>query len=239
MTTSPASLRIGEQHSPLFAIIRDALRERILNGEFQSGERLVEDKLSAQMAVSRIPVREALRGLAAEGLVTIEPRRGAYVSVLSEKEARDMVEVRATLEALNARLAAEKRNEAGVAALRQILDEGMQALKDKDQNPDQDKVDHNSSASARLLKLNERFHDALADMGDNAILSELMRLLRGRTALVFAPGMTRRFEQNWKEHKAILNAVVKGDADKASQLAGQHVRNTAQAYNAKAGKAAR
>jgi len=232
MTTSPvslpaASLRIGEQHSPLFAIIRDALRERILNGEFQSGERLVEDKLSAQMAVSRIPVREALRGLAAEGLVTIEPRRGAYVSVLSEKEARDMVEVRATLEALNARLAAEKRNEAGVAALRQVFDEGMQALKEENHD------------SARLLKLNERFHDALAGMGDNAILSELMRLLRGRTALVFAPGMTQRFEQNWKEHKAILSAVVKGDADKASQLAGQHVRNTAQAYTAKAGKAAR
>jgi len=214
------SLRIGEQHSPLFAIIRDALRERILNGEFQSGERLVEDKLSAQMAVSRIPVREALRGLAAEGLVTIEPRRGAYVSVLSEKEAHDMVEVRATLEALNARLAAEKRNEAGVAQLRQIVDEGMQAVKA-------------NNDSARLLKLNERFHEALADMGDNAILAEIMRMLRGRTALVFAPGMTRRFEQNWKEHKAILNAVIKGDADKASNLAGQHVRNTAQAYRAK------
>jgi len=223
MTTQPPplptpSLKIGEQHSPLFAIIRDTLRERILNGDFQPGERLVEDRLSAEMAVSRIPVREALRGLAAEGLVTIEPRRGAYISVLSEKEARDMVEVRATLEALNARLAAEKCDDAGARRLAQIFDEGMQAVAEND--------------SPRMLKMNERFHEALAGMGDNAILGEIMRMLRGRTALLFAPGMTQRTHQNWQEHKAILDAVVAGNASKASQLAGQHVRNTAQTYHA-------
>jgi len=219
--------KIGEQHAPLFAIIRDALRTRILKGEFQAGERLVEDRLSAEMAVSRIPVREALRGLAAEGLVTIEPRRGAYVSVLSEKEANDMVEVRATLEALNARLAAQKCDPAGAALLTEVFEEGMQAVADND--------------SPRMLAMNERFHDTLARLGDNAILAELMRLLRGRTALLFAPGMTQRTKQNWQEHKAILHAVTQGDADKASKLAGGHVRNTAQAYSGavKAMKAAR
>lgn len=70
---SAPSLKIGEQHMPLFAVIRDKLRERILSGEFTPGDRLIEGRLSDDMGVSRIPVREALRALAAEGLVTIEP----------------------------------------------------------------------------------------------------------------------------------------------------------------------
>ncbi|KAG1281965.1 hypothetical protein G6F64_014436 [Rhizopus arrhizus] len=101
-TQSSAPLKIGEQHPQLFAVIRDKLRERILSGEFTPGDRLVEGRLSEEMGVSRIPVREALRALAAEGLVTIEPRRGASVSVLSDAVAYDMVEVRATLEGRHA-----------------------------------------------------------------------------------------------------------------------------------------
>ena len=120
-TPSSAPLKIGEQHPQLFAVIRDKLRERILSGEFTPGDRLVEGRLSEEMGVSRIPVREALRALAAEGLVTIEPRRGASVSVLSDAVAYDMVEVRATLEGLNAKLAAQRRDAKTVERLQAFL----------------------------------------------------------------------------------------------------------------------
>ncbi|MCP2899127.1 GntR family transcriptional regulator, partial [Salmonella enterica subsp. enterica serovar Typhimurium] len=69
-------MSLGASHSPLFALVTDKLRERILKGDYEPGERLVENKLSAELGVSRIPVREALRALASEGLVLIEPRRG-------------------------------------------------------------------------------------------------------------------------------------------------------------------
>ncbi|MCU9611739.1 GntR family transcriptional regulator, partial [Escherichia coli] len=90
---------------------------RILKGAYAPGERLVENKLSAELGVSRIPVREALRALASEGLVLIEPRRGASVAKLSPDIVREMVEVRATLEGLNAKLAAQRRDPSLVAEL--------------------------------------------------------------------------------------------------------------------------
>ena len=211
-----AAQKIGDQHAPLFATIRDKLRERILAGEFHPGDRLVEGKLSLEMAVSRIPVREALRALAAEGLVTIEPRRGASVSILSDDIAYDMVEVRATLEGLNAKLAAQRRDDATVAQLKKILEEGAAAIKDE-------RID-------QLFSLNAQFHETLAVIAGNVVLTELMRSLRDRTALLFAPSNMRRIQQNWEDHAQILNAVIAGNGDLASLLATQHVHNAAKAY---------
>src|SRR5690606_11615631 len=145
--------KIGHQHSPLFAVIRDRLRERILSGEFRPGARLVEGKLSTEMAVSRIPVREALRALAAEGLVTLEPRRGASVAVLSDDLAYDMVEVRATLEGLNAKLAAQRRDDDTIARLKGILDDGNDAVTREDME--------------KCRELNAMFHETLATVAGN------------------------------------------------------------------------
>jgi DNA-binding GntR family transcriptional regulator len=209
-------LKIGQKHSPLFAVIRDKLRERILSGEFQPGARLVEDKLSIEMAVSRIPVREALRALASEGLVTIEPRKGASVAILSEETAYDMVEVRASLEGLNAKLAAQRRNEETIKKLQLILEEGADAVSRDDMN--------------KCRALNAQFHEHLAQVAGNAVLSELMRSLRDRTALVFAPSNMKRVKENWSDHSQILNAVITGNGELACLLATQHVHNAARAY---------
>jgi DNA-binding GntR family transcriptional regulator len=211
-----ASLKIGEQHLQLFAVVRDKLRERILSGEFTPGDRLVEGRLSEEMGVSRIPVREALRALAAEGLVTIEPRRGASVSVLSDAMAYDMVEVRATLEGLNAKLAAQRRDEKTAARLQALLEEGAVAAR-------ADRLDN-------FLALNSEFHEMLATIAGNVVLTELMRSLRDRTALLFAPANLRRARQNWDEHAQILAAVIAGNGDLAALLASQHVHNAAKAY---------
>ncbi|HUG59142.1 MAG TPA: GntR family transcriptional regulator [Candidimonas sp.] len=211
-----AAQKIGNQHSPLFAVIRDKLRERILSGEFRPGDRLVEGKLSTEMAVSRIPVREALRALAAEGLVTIEPRRGASVAILSDDIAYDMVEVRAALEGLNAKLAAQRRDKKTIERLQGILDEGVDAI--------------NKESIEKFRHLNSQFHETLAIIAGNVVLTELMRSLRDRTALLFAPSNMRRAKQNWEEHAQILNAVIAGNADLAGLLATQHVHNAAKAY---------
>ncbi|CFW48957.1 GntR family transcriptional regulator [Bordetella pertussis] len=201
---------------PLFAVIRDKLRERILSGEFTPGDRLIEGRLSDDMGVSRIPVREALRALAAEGLVTIEPRRGASVAVPSEAIAYDMVEVRATLEGLNAKLAAQRRDDATVTRLRKFLDDGTEAARSDDLQ--------------QFLALNSQFHEMLATIAGNVVLTDLMRSLRDRTALLFAPSNMRRAKQNWDEHAQILNAVIAGNGELASLLATQHVHNAARAY---------
>src|SRR6185437_4850775 len=88
---------------PLREVVAAGIRDAILAGRYGAGERLTEDRLAADFGVSRNPVREALRSLAAEGLVIVAARRGAVVAALRREEAREMIEVRATLEALNAR----------------------------------------------------------------------------------------------------------------------------------------
>lgn len=205
---------LGESHSPLTRMVVDALRDRILGGAVAGGERLVEGRLSEELGVSRMPVREALRQLAAEGLVTIEPRRGATVTQFNEDQVRELVEVRATLEGLNAKLAAKRHDPAKIAELEAILDEGVRVAGTAD--------------PLTLMHLNESFHEALANIAANTVLRDVMRSLRDRTALLFAPVNRGRGQQNWEEHAAILRAVIAGDAELASLLATRHVYSAAQ-----------
>src|SRR5438094_10243702 len=106
----PSPDTLGARHSPLNKVVADRIRERILAGEYGPGERLAEERLSEELGISRMPVREALRALAAEGIVTLNPRRGASVTEFSKEHAQELIEVRATLEALNAKLAAKRKD---------------------------------------------------------------------------------------------------------------------------------
>jgi DNA-binding GntR family transcriptional regulator len=214
-TDRPAP-KLAEQHVPLFAMIRDTLRSRILSGELKTGDRLPETKLSEEMGASRIPVREALRELASEGLVTIEPRRGASVAFLSDEVAHDLVEVRATLEGLNAKLAAQRRDDKVVAVLKEVLELGIKAAKG-------DRAD-------ALADLNNRFHELLATAAGNGVLTDMVRSLRTRTSVLFSPSGTQRARENWEEHAQILQAVISGNAELAALLAAQHVHNAANGY---------
>jgi DNA-binding GntR family transcriptional regulator len=206
---------LGANHSPLTELVVTALRERILSGGVPPGERLIEGKLSEELGVSRMPVREALRQLAAEGLVTIEPRRGASVTSFTPQQMRELVEVRATLEGLNAKLAAQRHDDQQIAEMQRILEEGTRVSKE-------------GADDAVMLMMNQRFHDALGSIAANSILQDIMRSLRDRTALLFASINSSRGPQNWDEHAAILRAVINGDAELASLLAMRHVYNAAQ-----------
>ena len=205
---------LGQGHASLTERVTQELRRAILARRHLPGDRLVEDRLSAEMGVSRIPIREALRVLASEGLVEVQPRRGASVAKVSPEIARDLVEVRATLEGLNARLAARHHEPAIVEQLKRVLGEGDAAAKSR-------QIDD-------LARLNGEFHDKLAEAGRNTILWDIMRTLRERTSLVFAANSPRRAEQDWDEHSRILAAVIDGDEELASVLATRHVHRAAE-----------
>lgn len=206
---------LGREHPSLSQRVAEELRRSILTNRLRPGDRLIEDRLSEELGVSRIPVREALRVLAGEGLVAVQPRRGASVAEISPEVARDLVEVRATLEGLNARLAARHHDPAIVQELKRVLKDGNRAARSKN-------VDD-------LVRLNGEFHDKLAEAGGNSILFDIMRTLRERTNLVFAANTARRAEHDWDEHSKILAAVIDGDEDLASMLATRHVHRAAEA----------
>ena len=209
--------------APLSRQALDALRQAILRGRLAPGERLVEERLSAALGMSRVPIREAIKQLMAEGLAVPateaggQPGRGAQVAAISADFARDLIEVRAALESLTARLAARRRDPVMLDHIAALLAEGEALAR----NP--------AAAPAALASMNAAFHDTLAAAGANRALAELMRPLRERTELVFLRNSTDRAETDWREHAAILEAVAEGDEELAALLADRHVRRAARA----------
>jgi len=200
----------------LSRVVSERIRGRILDGTLKPGERLVEDRLSAELGVSRVPVREALRGLSAEGLVTLLPRRGATVIEVTPETVAELVEVRALLEGLNARLAAQRHDPEIVAQLRDTLARGNAAAR--------------TGTTEELAHLNAEFHERLAEASRNSVLSEVMRSLRQRTSIAFAINGRARAREDWDEHAGILAAVIAGDDELAALLASRHVQNAAAAF---------
>jgi DNA-binding GntR family transcriptional regulator len=200
----------------LSRVVSDQIRGRILDGSLKPGERLVEDRLSAELGVSRVPVREALRGLSVEGLVTLLPRRGATVVEVTPQSVAELVEVRALLEGLNARLAAQRHDPEIVAQLEATLARGNEAAK--------------TGTAEELARLNAEFHERLAEASRNSVLSDVMRGLRERTSIAFAINGRARAREDWEEHASVLAAVIAGDAELAALLANRHVQNAAAAF---------
>jgi len=207
----------------LSKVVSDQIRRQILDGTLRPGERLVEDRLSSELGVSRVPVREALLGLSMEGLVRLEPRRGATVTSITAALAAELVEVRTLLEALNARLAARRHDPKIVALLQDTLRRGNEAAQSA--TPDQ------------LARLNGEFHERLAEASRNSVLSDIMRSLRERTGLAFSVNGRSRAREDWKEHAGILAAVIEGDEELAALLASRHVQNAAAAFARAQGEA--
>ncbi len=193
------------------------LRQAILAGRMAPGERLVEERLSAELGMSRVPIREAIKQLVAEGLAVpaAAPARGAEVATVSEAAARDLIEVRAVLEGLTARLAARHCDGAVRASIEALLARGGALV--------------SGGAEADLARLNAAFHELLAAAGANQALGEVMRPLRERTELVFRRNSTERAGADWREHAMILEAVAEGDEELAALLADRHVRRAARA----------
>ena len=207
---------MATDRASLSKVVSDKIRGQILAGRLKPGERLVEDRLSAELGVSRVPVREALRGLSMEGLVRLEPNRGASVTEVTSALLAELVEVRTLLEALNARLAARRHEPEIVALLQVTLRRGNEAAQ--------------SGTADELAELNAEFHERLAEASRKSVLSDIMRSLRERTGLAFSINGPARAREDWKEHAAILAAVIEGDEEIAALLAARHVKSAADAF---------
>ncbi|CAN7215593.1 GntR family transcriptional regulator [Bradyrhizobium sp. LjRoot220] len=201
--------RLGDDDAPLHGQVIAELREAILTRRLKPGERLVEGRLADKMGVSRNPIREAIRALASEGLIEVTARRGASVVVISDREARETIEVRALLEGQNARLAARRQDTETIKRIKVVLKKGAHAV--------------SSGQFDRLLDLNQEFHQELATAGQNAVLGDLLKRLRERTAMLFSPTDPVRQARTWQEHAAILEAIIRGDERAAATLAAEHV----------------
>ncbi len=217
VSESPSdATRLGDSYSPLRDLVTQSIRQAIVRGRYRPGERLIEERLAAELGVSRNPVREAIRVLASEGFIEVTPRRSAVVASLSNADAWEMVEVRASLEGLNARLAA-RRHQAGVIdRIESVLSEGR--AKAANGTPEE------------FVEFNNRFHDLLAEAGNNRVLGDIMRTLRERTAHLFAPRSLKQAVTNWEEHAGILEAIVAGDEEMAALLASRHVLHAGRTF---------
>lgn len=200
---------IGDQHVPLREQVLAALRERIITGRYAPGERLTEERLAVDFGVSRNPVREALRTAEAEGFVRVLPRRGVLVASPDETTIRDLFAIRARLEPLAARLAAERASPDDIAGLRALLDEASTA------------TDAGNLPSVAVL--NSALHQKVIDVGGNVWLSAITSSLYRHVQWVFTLTVTTRAPHSWTEHLQLVEAIAARDPERAELAAAQHV----------------
>jgi DNA-binding GntR family transcriptional regulator len=194
------------------------IRDEIVSGRMSPGERLVEQALAKRCNVSRVPLREALRIVASEGLLSLAPHRGAVVAQLSEDELSELFELRMALEGFAAATVARLRPVPDLSALRQMNEtmEGFVQLQDYDSY-------HGVAAS---------FHAALVAAAGNHLLIETydrvkIRFRRYQAVLSKIPELP---PQSVAEHYAILDAMARGDPTSARDLAEGHIRTLVSRY---------
>lgn len=215
-----------EERRALVDKLASQLHARVISGELPSGTRLRQEALAEEFGVSRTPVREALRKLQAGGLVELQPHRGAVVRGLSPREIRDAYEVRAALEALAARLAAERVSLEQLARLDHAQREFRAALK---QTSVRRRGGHEVGPREvrRWAGANDEFHQTIHEASGNDVLAGTLAQLaqnfpRDLSRLVLGES-TAMLEANVREHEAILEAVAAHDATAAYELMQQHV----------------
>jgi len=187
------------------------LRDGIANGQFHPNERLVEASIAARLGVGRTAVRAALVRLDQEGLVTLEPNRGARVRLISDREALEIEEVRATLEAMLTRRAATRATPADLRELRQVVMEMRQRVDKKD--------------AMGYSDLNARFHQRIWAAADHPTASRLVGGLKSQSIrlqyqTILRPGRT---ERSLREHEAIFSALKAHDPDAAEEAMLAHL----------------
>jgi len=199
----------------LYEEVAELLRQRIFNNELAPGSWIDELRLAEAYGISRTPLREALKVLATEGLVTMKVRRGAYVTEVSDKDQRDVYHLLSLLESDATGVVAQQATEAELAELAQL----HQELKAATQNTE------------RFFEINEQFHMRLLEMANNRWRTQLVLDLRkvmklNRHNSLFKSG---RIEESLQEHQDIMDALLAHDAALSQQRMQTHFKNGLQA----------
>lgn len=198
---------LGEQ-------IRDRVIEAIMTGEYKPGDRVVAKTLAERLGVSQSPVREALHDLVLLGFLDNIPFKGTSVRCFSEEELRGVYEVRAALESLGARLAAQRLTAEDAQGLRDTLDRMMAAAQAQDEES--------------MIKLDSKFHEEIIRIAGNAMLQQVIKNLE----LGYWTNFTTRIsgytlEQLARRHETLLTALESGDPEMAMITMQHHIMNLA------------
>ncbi len=195
----------------LYEEVAELLRQRIFRRELEPGSWIDELKIAEEYGISRTPLREALKVLAAEGLVTMKVRRGAYVTEVNEKDLSDVYHLLSLLESDAAGVVATRASDAELEELQALHAELESAVADRE----------------KFFAVNERFHMRLLEIADNrwrdqmvADLRKVMKLNRHNSLL-----KSGRIAESLAEHRAIMQAIVQRDSAGAMQRMQAHFRN--------------
>lgn len=191
-----------------------ALRQQILSGHRAPGERLNEVEIAAELGVSRGPVREAMQRLARDGLVLVQPHRGAFVRSLDPDEIVELFEVRTALECTAARLAAERRSDADVTALQGLLDSSAKAV--------------TGTGDAPHYPAHLDLHELVAMVSGNGRLHRAIVQINQELKLVRAASGFRpeRAPRALVEHSDVVSAIVERDVEGAAELMRTHLQQS-------------
>lgn len=207
------------QEQSLRGRVFHSIRDGILQGEYKEHEELREIALAKELSVSRTPVREALRQLELEGLVKIVPNKGAYVTGITEKDIKDIYQIRSMLEGLCARWATIHITQEQLDELDEIILLSEFHIKRE-----------NSERAEQIADLDARFHMVLYNASQSRILSHVLTDFHKYVLSSEKNYMTseERARKSIREHKQILRAIREQDADMAEQYANAHILNAIQ-----------
>ena len=202
-----------DEYLPLRDVVFKTLRQAILKGELEPGERLMEIQLAERLGVSRTPIREAIRKLELEGLVLMIPRRGAEVAKISEKNLRDVLEVRRSLEELAIDLACQRIQEEELETLREAQKEFAAAIAAGD--------------AMEIAQTDEKFHEIIYSGTGNQKLMQILSNLREqmyRYRLEYIKDANKR-QILLVEHEQILKALSLRHVQEARLAVREHIDN--------------
>lgn len=201
------------EYLPLRDVVFNTLRRAILRGELKPGERLMEIQLANKLGVSRTPIREAIRKLELEGLVLMIPRKGAEVAEITEKNLRDVLEVRCALEELAVQLACDRISEDGIQELHAAAEHFHNVL--------------GSDDITQIAQADEAFHDVIFRATDNGRLIQLLNNLREQMYRYRIEYLKKKecYPQLLTEHQEIIESIAGHDKQRGMEVTSRHINN--------------
>ena len=210
-------VKIAEnEYLPLRDVVFNNIKDGILTGRLRPGERLLENQLAEELRVSRTPIREALRMLEIENLVDLIPRKGAQVKKMSEKDIKDVLEIRKVLEELASGIAAENITKQEIAELKKLHRDFVEAFERGDREA--------------VLEADTKFHDVIFNTTKNDKLIQIISNISiqiYRYRIAYLKLLTNISVPN-QQHLDLIKAFERRDAKKAREVSGEHIEDQAQ-----------
>lgn len=206
--TEKMDLRLTNREM-LPASVSSILRKAILKGEFKPGERLIQAELAEKIGVSRMPVREALKTLEMEGLVTLVPHRGAIVNSITVEDVEEIYELRAVIESLVLKKSMPALDEKDLIELKKLYDKMV-----------------DTTHLETYVELNREFHKTLYSKCESQRLKSFMKTISHGLAQDTPYIIPNQIEKSDKEHEKILRSIINGDVEQAKKELSDHIKRT-------------